>query len=140
MKVEVFSLCDFASADAGGKLNVIGIFDTIYAPNVPVTHGFCALALRVRFDHVEEGNKKLKLSFIDSDGKPVMQSIETVLPVRMAANGSSASAQLVSIMSQISFPNFGEYAIELAIDGRQEASTPLFVRQVSLPPHLQQEA
>ena len=30
MKVEIFSLCDFASADAGGKFNVIGIFDALY--------------------------------------------------------------------------------------------------------------
>lgn len=134
MKVETFSLCDFASADAAAKLNIIGIFDTIYARGVPATHGLCALAVRVRFDRIEEGNKKVKISFIDSDGNSVLPSMEALIPVRMGPDASTAIAQVVSIMSQIKLPSFGEYSIDLAIDGRHEASTPLYVRQIQVPP------
>jgi hypothetical protein len=31
-------------------------------------------------------------------------------------------------------PNFGEYSIDLGVDGRHEASIPLFVRQVNQSP------
>jgi len=138
MKVEVFSLCDFASTDAGAKLNVIGIFDTVYARKVPAAHGMCALAVRIRFDKIEEGLKKIKISFVDSDGKLIMPAIEAQIGVQVPQNLPCATAQIVSIMMQLILPNFGEYAIDLAIDGRQEASTPLYVRQApQIPPHLQ---
>jgi hypothetical protein len=138
MKVEIFTLCDFATADAAGKLNIIGVFDTIYAREAPATHGFCALAARIRFERIEEGLKSIKISFIDADGNPVMPVMQTQISVQLAPGAPTAIAQVASIMSQIKLPNFGEYSIDLAIDGRQEASTPLYMRQIQLPPPPQQ--
>ena len=138
MKVEIFSLCDFASADAAGKLNIIGVFDTIHASQAPVVHGFCFLATRIRFEKIEEGLKKFKISFVDIDGKPIMPVVEAQVQVRLAPNAQHAIAQVVSAMWQIKLPCFGEYSIDLAIDGRQEASTPLYVRQLPLLPPLPQ--
>ena len=83
MKAEIFCLCDFAAADSGGKLTIVGVFDTIWAREVPATHGLCALALRIRFERIEEGLKKLKVSFIDSDGNPVMPAMEMQIPVQI---------------------------------------------------------
>ena len=138
MKVEIFSLCDFATSDSGGKLTIVGVFDAIWAREVPATHGLCAIALRVRFDRIEEGLKKLKVSFIDSDGNPVMPALEMQIQVQVPPIFQQANVQVVFLIPQIKFPNFGEYAIDLAIDSRQEASTPLFVRQMPIiPPHLQ---
>jgi hypothetical protein len=136
MKVEIFSLCDFASADAGGKLNIIGVFDSIYAKEVPATHGLCALAIRIRFDRIEEGLKKLKISFVDSDGNPVMPSMEMQIQVQIPPLFQEANVQVVFLIPQLKLPSFGEYSVDLAIDGRQEASTPLNVRQLPIiPPH-----
>jgi hypothetical protein len=138
MKVEIFSLCDFASTDITGKLNVIGIFDTINAREVPATHGLCALAVRIRFDKIEEGLKKLKVSFIDSDGNPVMAAVEMQIQVLIPSPLQQANVQVVFLIPQIKFLNFGEYEIALAIDGRQEGSTPISVRQLPImPPHSQ---
>ena len=138
MKVEIFNICDFASADAGGKLNLIGVFNAIAAREKPIIYGLCALAIRMRFEKVEEGIKRIKVAFVDADGKPIMPTIETQFQVQFQPMASTANAQIVSIMQQLRFPNFGEYSIDLAIDGRQEASTPFYVHQApSLPPHLQ---
>jgi hypothetical protein len=130
MKVEVFSLCDFATVDAAGKMTIVGIFDTIYSRQIPITHGLCALAIRISFGRVEEGVKKFKLSFIDADGSSVMPAMEAQIPVQIGPQQSNPTAQVVSIMSQIKLPNFGEYSIDLAIDGRLEASVPLYVKPV----------
>lgn len=138
MKVEIFSLCDFASADASGKLNIIGVFDTVWAKNVPAVHGLFTLVARIRFDRIEEGLKKIKISFVDADGNAIMPVIETQVSVQTGPFGTSPIAQVVSLMSQIRLPNFGEYSVDLAVDGRQEASTPLFLREApTIPPHLQ---
>ena len=138
MKVEIFNLCDYAAADASAKLNLIGIFDTIYARETPVVNGFCTLAARVRFDRIEEGLKKFKISFVDSDGRLILPSLETQILVQIPPESQNATAQIVTQLSQLILPRFGEYSIDLAIDGRQEASTPIYARQIPfLPPHLQ---
>ncbi len=136
MKVEIFSLCDFAQADARGKLTIIGIFDAIYAQQVPATHNFCALAARMRFEKSEEGIKKFKISIIDLDGKPIIPKMEVTVPVIIQPNQTHSNIQVVSLIPQINFPHWGEYLIDLEIDGRQAASSPIYVHPLpTAPPH-----
>ncbi len=138
MKVEIFNLCDYAYIDAGGKLSLIGVFDTVLSREAPVTQGLCSLAIRMRFEKIEEGLKKLKISFVNADGFPILPTFESQVAIQIPPSGQHATSQIVSIISQLTFSSFGEYSVDLAIDGRQEASTPVFVRQVpSLPPNLQ---
>jgi hypothetical protein len=77
---------------------------------------------------VEEGQKKLRLAFIDSDGTAVMPPIDGMAEVRFQDNDSSSSVSLALGIQQLKLPKFGEYSIDLAIDGRHEASIPLFVK------------
>ncbi|MEP6776982.1 MAG: hypothetical protein ABI944_00915 [Chthoniobacterales bacterium] len=129
MKVEIFTLCDAATADAGGKLNILGSFDRINATATPVTHPLCALAIKLRFERLEEGQKRIRISFVDSDGTAVMPTLDTMTQVGFPPGESSVTACLVLAIQQIKLPNFGEYSIDLGVDGRHEASIPLFVRE-----------
>ena len=130
MKVEIFNLCDFATVDASGKLTLVGVFDKIWAPSAPAAHGLFALAARIRFDKIEEGQKRIKISIVDSDGRPVVPSLEAQVFVQIPPEEQSATTHFVSIVTQLLLTKFGEYAVDLAIDGRQEASIPLFFRQL----------
>src|SRR5215212_1478471 len=130
MKVEIFTLCDAATADAGGKLNILGSFDRINAGSIPVTHPLCALAIKMRFERLEEGQKRVRISFMDSDGKPTMPTLDANTQVGFPQDEHSVTACLVLQIQQMKLPNFGEYSIDLAIDGRHEASIPLFVRPI----------
>jgi hypothetical protein len=134
MKVEIFTLCDAATVDAGGKLNVLGSFDRLHANETPVTHPMCALAIKMRFERLEEGQKRIRISFMDSDGKPVMQTLDAGTQVAFPPDEHSVTACLVLNLQQMKLPNFGEYSIDLGVDGRHEASIPLFVRQVNQSP------
>ena len=131
MKVEIFTLCDAATADAGGKLNILGSFDRINASGVPVTHPLCALAMKLRFERLEEGQKRIRISFIDTDGNAVMPTLDAGTQVTFPPNESSVTACFVLQIQQMKLPNYGEYSIDLAVDGRHEASIPVFVRQIS---------
>lgn len=135
MKVEIFKLCDFAQTDSGGKLTIVGIFDVIYAREIPATHGLCALAIEMRFERNEDGLKKIKISFIDADEKSIMPAIETQLVVRTAPNEVHAKLQAVVLIPQLTIPKFGEYSIELAIDGQRVTSTSVFVQHLPTIPH-----
>ena len=127
MKVEIFTLCDAATADAAGKLNILGSFDRLNAKEAPVTHAQCALAIKLRFERLEEGQKRIRIAFVDSDGASVMPTVETTTQVQFQAADSSATASIVLNIQQLKLPKFGEYSIDLAVDDRHEASVPLLV-------------
>lgn len=129
MKVTVFTLCDFAKAE-NGKMTIVGTFDGVFAHQAPAIHQMCALAIVMQFEKIEEGNKNVRLSFIDTDGKSIMPTLDAQIPVRISPEESHATVQFVLLIQQIKLPRFGEYSIDLAIDGRQEASTPLYLRRV----------
>ena len=129
MKVEIFTLCDAATTDAAGKLNILGSFDRLNAKEAPVTHAQCALAIKLRFERLEEGQKRIRIAFVDSDGASVMPTVETTTQVQFQAADSSATASIVLNIQQLKLPKFGEYSIDLAVDDRHEASVPLLVSQ-----------
>src|SRR5437868_14037629 len=81
MEIQVAVLCD-AAADYNGKLNLLGTFDTIFTKQMPALHPQCSIALRIIFQKIEEGAHKLKMNFVDEDGRFVMPSID--LPIDVA--------------------------------------------------------
>ena len=129
MKVEVFSLCD-AATDARGKLNILGTFDQIYAAKMPVVHPACAIALRIRFDKIEEGKHKVNMQLVDPDGRPILQPMEGGVHPRMADDVGSVAVNLILNFQHIKFDFFADYQINLAIDDQSVASLPLRVREL----------
>ena len=127
MKIELFTLCD-AATDSGGKLNILGSFDHISAKEIPAIHPFCAIAIKIRFAKIEEGNHKLKITIADADGKLVIPGLDASLAIRFGSE-ETVAANVVMLIQKIKFEQFGEYTIDLAIDGRQEGSIPLYVLQ-----------
>lgn len=126
MKIEVFALCD-AATDNRGKLNLLGTFDQIYAAKLPVVHPACAIALRLRFEKMEEAKHKVKLQLVNSDGIPVFQPMEGAVHPKMAADISSVAVNLVLNFQHIKFDEFADYQINLSIDEVSIASLPLRV-------------
>ena len=133
MNVDVFTLCDFAQNTPGNKMNIVGTFNRIFARQIPAVHPLCALAVLMRFQQIEQGTKNIRVSIIDSDGRPVVPILEAQLNVQISPNESDASVPLAVVIQQISLPRYGEYSVDLAVDGRQEASIPLYVLQAPLP-------
>ena len=129
MKTEIFTLCD-AATEAGSKLNLLGSFDHIHARETPVTHPLCAIAIKIRFAKIEEGNHRLKITFVDADGKLVLPSLDASIAVRCGDDESTVAANVVLCIQQLKLQSFGEYSIDLAIDGRLEGSIPLYVKRI----------
>ncbi len=128
MNIQVAVICD-AAADYGGKLNILGAFDTIFANSFPATHPQCAIALRLVFQRIEEGSHKLRMNFVDADGRFVMPSIDLPVDVVFPTDASDLVRNFIFNIQQLKFDAPGQYAIDLALDGRQEASILLRVQQ-----------
>jgi hypothetical protein len=128
MDIQVAVLCD-AATDNAGKLNILGTFDTIFTNQFPAVHPQCAIALRMSFSKVEEGSHKVKLSFVDEDGKPVMQTIDIPIDVAVPEDTIFISRNFLINIQQLEFKKPGLYSIDIAVDGRQEGSIPLLVKR-----------
>ncbi len=133
MKVEIFALCD-AATEFMGKLNLLGTFDSIGARETPASHPACGIALRIRFDRIESGEHKIRMELVNADGQPVVPPLETTANVQIPDGMPSAAINLIVNFQQLKFETFGDYSIDLAIDGRHESSLPLYVREMPAMP------
>ena len=129
MDIQIAVLCD-AATDYKGKLNLLGTFNSVYTRELPANYPQCSIVLRVVFKRVEEGSHKLRINFVDEDGKFVMPSIELPFEVNIPADDSFLYRNFILNIQRLKFEKFGQHAVDIAIDGRQEASIPLEVKQL----------
>jgi hypothetical protein len=130
MNVELFTICE-AATDQQGKVNILGTFDSIQGGAVPVVHPHCAVVVRLRFAKSEEGEHLIKINIIDEDGKPVVPPFETKGNVRFGnIPRTTIAVNMILNLQGLKFASFGEYAVDLSVDGRHEASLPLTVSQM----------
>jgi hypothetical protein len=127
MHVDIFTLCDFAQ-ESGGKLTVVGAFDTVFARQFPAMHPFMCLALRLRFYIHEEGAHPIRIEFAGPDGAEVVRPIEGELSV---FDFSGSSRVVHSVFNFVSTPieKEGTIGITLSVDGREALTSPLYVRK-----------
>jgi hypothetical protein len=129
MNIEAFLLCD-AATDQQGKLNVLGAFDNIFTGKIPAIHPACSIAARIRFEKIEEGNHPIKINIMDADGKAICPKLEGGISVRVGDDVDSSVVNLILNMQRLEFKAYGQYRIDLAIDGQMQGSLPFYVREV----------
>jgi hypothetical protein len=130
MNIQVAVLCD-AATDDNGKMNLLGAFDTIYAPQMPAIHPQCAVALRVTFQPGDEGTRKLTLNFINADGHSILQAIELPVPVTLPDDAHFLTRNFIINIQQLKFDEPGLYSVDVRLDDESVASVPLLVRQMA---------
>jgi len=130
MNIQVAVLCD-AATDDNGKLNLLGSFDTIYAPQLPAVHPQCAVALRVTFMSGDVGERKLKLNFVNADGRAIMPPIEIPVTVALPDDAYFLTRNFIVNIQQLKFTEAGLYSVDIRLDDESRANIPL---QVKNPP------
>ena len=128
MEVEIFTLCD-AATESQGKLSILGTFDTIFANRVPAIHPQCAVVVRLRFSRIETGDHTFVLHLVDEDGNAVIPPLQGKLGVNFKLNDHFATANMILNIQNLKLEKYGEYSLDLAVNGRELASLPLLLRQ-----------
>ncbi len=128
MNIEAFLLCD-AATDSFGKLNVLGAFDALNAPNFPIVHPQCSVAARLRLQRIEGGNHKFTVHFVDDDGKFILPPLDGEFQVDVSDTQRSGSVNFVLNIQSLKIDHPGEYAVILAVDGREMSRLPLHVQK-----------
>jgi hypothetical protein len=129
VKIELFTFCDFAQEN-GGKLTVVGTFDTIISRNFPCVHPQLSVVIRIRFDLWEFAAHTFRIETRCLDGEVTMEPISGSLDVRGVGN-STAVSHLVFTIGNLRFKNPSVVNFTLYLDDKEASSIPLYVRKSS---------
>jgi len=132
MNIQVAVLCDAANEDSG-KLNLLGAFDTIYAPQLPAVHPQCAVALRLTFMSGDEGERRLKLNFVNADGRAIVPPVEIPVTVTLPDDVHFVTRNFIVNIQQLKFAEAGLYSVDVRLDDKSRGNIPLSVKLVEAP-------
>jgi hypothetical protein len=128
MKVLVAAVADHAWVE-NGCLSLFRAFDSINVDKFPYVIPRMSVALRLLINRLEVGEHNLSISLSDADGQKIMNSdikINFQFPQGAVPEASFSSA----LNGQnVVFPKPGDYVVNILVDGRIEASIPLYVRE-----------
>jgi hypothetical protein len=127
MKTEIFTFCDFAQEN-GGKLTIVGTFDTIIAKNFPCIHPQLAVVIRIRFDLWEFKGHSFRIETVDLGGELNIEPITGHVEVSGGGNATAVS-HLVFTISNLHFAASGVVNFVLYIDNKEQSSIPLHIRK-----------
>ena len=127
MKVEIFSFCDFAQEN-GGKLTIVGSFDTIISRNFPCIHPQLSVVIRLRFDLWEYCAHTFRIESHDLDGNVNLEPITGNINIQGGENATTVS-HLVFSIGNLHFKKSGILNFILFIDDKEVTSIPLYIRK-----------
>lgn len=113
-RLNFLHVCEYASLGENKKLNVLGIFKTINASKVPVTRApMCVVANVSVFN---AGNHVVRMRIFSGDQKDLIPPTDFKIADTKLENDGSIDLGVISQISQINFPDFGSYIVEISVD------------------------
>ncbi|MGH7557991.1 MAG: DUF6941 family protein [Gemmatimonadota bacterium] len=133
MEVNLAVCCDAANVSREGKLNLLGIFNSIHATQFPCTHPHLTLVLRVEARIGEEGSHPIEIKLADEDGQEIFK-LTGQLALQGARPGRPMTAQTVMDINNFQIPRPGTYSFEIFIDNHHQRSVALHVVEADAKP------
>ncbi len=128
MKLTLALLADYANVSQEGKLNVLGIFDTVFVAAFPAIHSELRLILRFEAGPAERGyQKEVEIKLLEEDGSSVFQLSGQLTIPKESPTPFVRFDQILSI-SGLQFDHPGDYRFDILINGQtQDLSLPFHV-------------
>ncbi len=126
MEIDLAVVADAANVSQEGKLNILGIFDTIWAREFPFRHSAMVFVLRVTADFTDTGAHQLQVRLMGADGEQLFKA-EGPLKVPPGTPGRPVKPHVIMGLGGVSFPKPGDYSFEVIVDEQPLRSVPLHV-------------
>lgn len=102
-------------------MTIVGTFDRLSPPKLPFQHPGFFLVGKFRFDVTEVGEKRIKFTVTDPDGREFAALPEMKVPVAMREDEYTTGMQVVFRINGLPLTQAGDHSVNLLIDGRIEA-------------------
>jgi hypothetical protein len=139
VEVDLAVVADAANVSQEGKLNILGVFDTIWARDLPFRHAAMVFVLRVRADFTDQGSHDLEVRLIDADGGQLFKA-EGPLQVPGGVPGRPIKPHVIMGLAGVTFQKPGDYSFEIMLDGQHLKSVPLYVMETPQAPRPEEMA
>ncbi len=131
MNVSLAVLADYASVSREGKLNIMGIFDSIMSAKVPAAHSQMQLVIAVEGATEDSGTEPpIEIEMTDPGGDSVLK-VEGKIIFGKAPTGSQVRANSNIQLNNLVFKDFGRYCFKISINGKVYREIPFTVVQIS---------
>lgn len=128
IQVPLALLADYANVSREGKVNILGVFDQIYARSVPALHPQMQLVFTVIGDRSEAKKEhKIKIELIDQDATETAVKIEGKFKFPLPKAGEEARINQIIILNHVVFNKYDEYSCKIVIDDEVKRSIALKV-------------
>lgn len=126
MEVRYAFICDCANISREGKLNVMGILNTIYAPQFPFAHPAMVYVAGIEARKSEAGKHQLKVNIVDADGNDITPPLQGELNIGPEVPLRSTHNVILNINNlKIQAP--GTYSIDLSVDNQHMQSNEMHI-------------
>lgn len=132
MEVDLAVIADAANVSQEGKLNILGVFDTIWTREFPFRHAAMVFVVRMRADFTEQGAHRMEVRLMDADGGQLFKA-EGPMQVPGGVPGRPLKPHVIMGLGGISFQKPGDYSFEVIVDGHHMKSVPLYVMDTPSP-------
>lgn len=130
MDVTLAVAADYASTSADGKLNILGVFTEVNAPQLPFQLPQMYLVLSYEVSAAESAaEKQIEITLRDSNDDAVMVLREVIkVPQQMALKDVVVLNQVVGL-ANLTFSKSGTYQFVISIDGEHKRAVILHVNE-----------
>ena len=123
-----FLIAEYANVSTGGKLNVMGIFNTLFAARFPARHPSLHIVAKLSSGAAEANvSKRLKIKLLNDDGTEIWATPELPLKVPASVNGRRVENNVIVALTDLVFPTDGDYQFSLLVDDDEKDVAPLYV-------------
>lgn len=134
MELPILLVADYANLSELGKLNVMGIFTTVYARQVPARHPEMYLIGKFTAGPAEYNTtRRLTIKLLNQDATKELLNWSQVITVPTGTAGRRADMNFILQLRDIVFPDTGAYQFSVLVDNDEKGTLPLEV-VLGLPP------
>lgn len=127
MEVTFAVLADYANVSREGKLNVMGIFDRIFARQLPSRFPPMQLVVRLEAQPEElDAEHAIRIQLADPEGTPLFDINGTFTP-RSADPGHGVSVNHVIRLADLPLQRTGLHSVSVWVDSELKREVPLRV-------------
>lgn len=133
MKVNFAVLAEYANLTADGRLNIMGVFNRIYASTFPARHVTMQLVMRLAAHPAEYGKpQQVNVRLANADGHKLFE-LGAEITVTDDPTRLGYVDQILGL-NNIPFATAGDYSFDVLINNNHEFAIPLQVGLMPPPP------
>jgi len=128
MRVLNFLVADYANVAEGGKINVMGIFNRIFAHEFPTRQPEMHLVVKLDASPAEyDSDRKLTIKLLDESGRQEIVNWSRDIHIPKGSGGERTEINQILRLRDVVFPKPGAYQFSVIVDKDEKSTLPITV-------------